>query len=139
MQPNPKRVLFEKAYPILNVRNVAASLDYYLDKLGFEKGFTWPPPCNDLGVPEVIPTYGEISRGNFALHLAQEEEPGTPVWVYLDLGSKSDLSALYQEYQISGARIKEAPTDKEWDMREMLVEDLDGHILRIGAQLHGHE
>lgn len=136
METVKKRVLFEKAYPILNVRNVAASLEYYLDRLGFEKGFTWPPPCNWPGVSPVMPTYGEVRRGNFALHLAQNEEPGTPNWVYLDLASSSDLELLYQEYQASGARIKEAPTDKEWHMREMLVEDLDGHTLRIGVPLH---
>ena len=136
MKTIKKRVLFEKAYPILQVRNVAASLDYYLDKLGFEKGFTWPPPCDWSGVPQVVPTYGEVRRGNFALHLAQNEEPGTPTWVYLDLASMADLDTLYHEYQASGASIKEAPTDKEWEMREMLVADLDGHTLRIGVPIH---
>jgi hypothetical protein len=35
-------------------------------------------------------------------------------------------------------KITEPPTDKPWGMREMLVEDMDGHTLRIGAPLHIH-
>ena len=37
-----------------------------------------------------------------------------------------------REYQSSGANIRQPPTDFQWGMREMNVEDLDGHRLRIG-------
>jgi hypothetical protein len=55
------------------------------------------------------------------------------MWMYLYLTSLSDLAALHQEYQAKAVKIIEPPTDKPWAMREMLIEDVDGHILRIGA------
>ncbi len=59
------------------------------------------------------------------------------MWMYLNLASPKDLASLYEEYQAKGVRITEPPIDKPWGMREMLVEDVDGHTLRIGApQVH---
>ena len=55
------------------------------------------------------------------------------MWVYLDLASPEDLADLHQEYLASAVQVIEPPTDKPWGMREMLIEDVDGHILRIGA------
>ena len=42
MQTRKTQVLFTEGHPILNVKNVAASLDYYCTRLGFEKDFCWP-------------------------------------------------------------------------------------------------
>jgi len=57
------------------------------------------------------------------------------MWMYLDLASLEDLAVLHQEYLANAVKITEPPTDKPWGMREMLVEDVDGHTLRIGASL----
>jgi uncharacterized glyoxalase superfamily protein PhnB len=45
-----------------------------------------------------------------------------------------DVDNLYEEYKQSGAAICEPPTNYPWSMREMLVEDLDGHRLRMGSE-----
>ena len=50
----------------------------------------------------------------------------------------ADVDALHKEYQASGADITQPPTDKPWGMREMLVKDIDGHVLRIGQPIHEH-
>lgn len=134
METSQKQVLFTECHPILNVKNVAASLDYYYNKLNFKKDFAWPPYCEAKG--QTVPTFAQVSRGKFAVMLAEEAQGGPGMWIYLDVASLHDLEALYQEYLASGARITELPTDKPWNMREMLVEDLDGHTLRIGAPLH---
>jgi len=131
-----KQVLFKGGHPILNVKNVVASLDYYCNRLGFEKVFSWPPFCAARG--QTIPTFAQVSRGRFSVMLAQEEQGGPAMWMYLDLASLEDLAALHQEYLAKAVKITEPPTDKEWNMREMLVEDVDGHVLRIGAPLHHH-
>jgi uncharacterized glyoxalase superfamily protein PhnB len=44
-----------------------------------------------------------------------------------------DIDALYEDYKRSGAIIREPPTDYPWGVREMNVEDLDGHRLRVGG------
>jgi uncharacterized glyoxalase superfamily protein PhnB len=44
-------------------------------------------------------------------------------------------TALHHEFQHSGARIVEPPDDKPWGMRELLVQDLDGHTFPIAAPI----
>ena len=136
MEMSQKRVVFTGGNPILNVKNVVVSLDYYCTRLGFEKDFSWPPHCEARG--ETLPTFAQVSRGRFSVMLAQEEQGGPGTWMYLDLASLEDMATLYQEYRASAVKITEPPTDKPWNRREMLVEDVDGHILRIGAPLHIH-
>jgi len=41
---------FSAATPILNVKNLQASMDYYVQKLGFEKMWDWGDPP-DFGGP----------------------------------------------------------------------------------------
>lgn len=44
-----------------------------------------------------------------------------------------DVDALHAEYQTSGAIIRQPPTNFPWGVREMNIEDLDGHRLRMGT------
>ena len=126
METRKTRVVFTGGNPILNVKNVAASLDYYCATLGFDQVFCWPRG-------QTPPTFAQVSRGDFCVSLAQEAQGGPGMWMYLDLASVEDLAALYQEYLEKVVKITEPPTDKPWGMREMLIEDVDGHTLRIGA------
>jgi len=125
-------VAFTTGHPILNVKNVMASLDYYCNSLGFQDVFHWSqedaPPW----------TFAHVRRGNFYVYLSQQSQGGPGMWMYLNLASLDDLATLYQEYRAKAVRIIEAPTDKSWAMREMLIEDVDGHTLRIGAS-QSHE
>jgi uncharacterized glyoxalase superfamily protein PhnB len=127
MEMSQQQVVFTGGYPILNVKSVVVSLDYYCNTLGFQDVFHWShedtPPW----------TFAQVCRGNFFVYLCQQAQGGPGMWMYLDLASLEDLADLYQEYQAHAAKITEPPTDKLWGMREMLIEDVDGHILRIGA------
>lgn len=133
-----EKIGFSAAKPILNVNSVKASLDYYCSKLGFDKVFVWNDQGN-FNEAEGVLTFAEIQRGNFGLMLAQQEQGGNGMWIYLDVDKREDFDQLYQEFVSAGAIIKSAPEYKPWNMREMLVQDLDGHVLRIGVPLtHGH-
>ena len=114
--------LVQHAIPILCVRNFAASMKHYCDVLGFHKHWDWGEP----------PTFGSVSRGGVEFFLGEQcqGQPGT--WIYLTV---SDVDALHRELQARGAKIRETPNDKPWHMREMLVEDPDGHVLRFGHGL----
>ncbi len=127
MEMSQPPVVFTEGHPILNVNNVPVSLDYYCNVLGFQDVFHW----SDEDAPPW--TFALVRRGNFSVYLCQQAQGGPGMWIYLNLASLEDLAALSQEYQAHAAKIIEPPTDKVWAMREMLVEDLDGHILRIGA------
>ncbi len=122
---------FGDVTPILSVASVAASLDYYVRVLGFEVQFAWSDDTQFA--PGGAPTFAQVRRGHCALALAQQTQGGPGMWVYVDIDSAAQLDALHHTYQNSGARITAAPEEKLWNQVEMLVEDLDGHTLRLGA------
>ncbi len=39
------------------------------------------------------------------------------------------------EFKANGAKIVAPPDSKPWNIREMLVEDPDGHIIRFGHRI----
>jgi uncharacterized glyoxalase superfamily protein PhnB len=112
---------FECATPILNVKDMQASMDYYVQKLGFEKKWDWGEP----------PTFGCVKRGKVEIFLCEggQGQPGMWMSIFMD-----DVDELYEEYKKSGATILEPPRDCPWQTREMLVEDLDGHRFRMSGE-----
>jgi len=115
---------FESAIPILNVKNVPNAIAYYVDKLGFRKEWDWGEPA----------TFGCVIRDAVRIFLCEgaQGSPGTWISVFVH-----DVDALYEDYRQRGAIIRQAPTNYPWGLREMNVEDLDGHRLRIGSEATG--
>jgi len=115
---------FNCVTPILYVKNFAASMDYYVNKLGFEKQWEWGDP----------PSFGCVGRGKIEIFLSEggQGHPGMWMSIFID-----DVDALYEDYKKSGASILEPPLNYPWSLREMMVEDLDGHRLRIGSKATG--
>jgi hypothetical protein len=115
---------FECLIPILNVRCFSASINYYVDKLGFSKKWDWGDP----------PGFGCVTRGNVEIFLCQGAQGQPGMWMAI---FTENVDLLYEEYQKSGAIIRLPPTNMPWGTREMNVEDLDGHRLRIGCDSAG--
>jgi len=59
METSQKLVVFAGGHPILNVKNVATSLDYYCTRLGFERNFFGP---GDNRPRRLLKSAGVISR-----------------------------------------------------------------------------
>lgn len=115
-----KTVKFESHCPVFSVKSVPASIEYYVDKLGFQKNWDWGDPV----------TFGSVIRDDVAIFFCEEGQgrPGMWISIFVD-----DVDALYEDYQRRGAVIRQPPTNFSWGMREMNVEDPDGHRLRIGT------
>ena len=64
----------------------------------------------------------------FCLH--GQGHPGTWMAIILD-----NVDEYYQLIKDRGAKIIDGPVSHEWNMREMYVEDPDGHILRFGHRI----
>jgi predicted lactoylglutathione lyase len=105
--------------PILCVKDLRASLNYYAKVLGFEKA-DWV--TNDS-------TFALVLRDGLGIYLSQNAQghPGTWVWV-----GAEDIEPIYAEYRASGANVLLAPTNYSWAY-EMRVGDPDGNVLRIGS------
>ena len=108
---------FECANPILSVANLARSVRYYVDVLGYTNA--------EWGGED----FTCVTRDDASIYLAEGDQglPGTWVWVGVE-----DVAILYEEYKASGAKILEPPENFPWAL-ELKVGDLDGHVIRFGS------
>ena len=54
-----------------------------------------------------------------------------PVVIWLNLNSKREVDALYEEWSRSQARIVSRPESKPWKLHEFTVADLEGNLFRV--------
>jgi predicted enzyme related to lactoylglutathione lyase len=111
------RTTFECANPILNVADMARSLRYYVEVLGFTNA--------EWGSDD----FTCVTRDNAAIYLSDGDQgqPGTWVWIGV-----ADVEALYEEFRATGASVLHPPQNFPWAC-EMKVGDPDGHVLRFGS------
>jgi catechol 2,3-dioxygenase-like lactoylglutathione lyase family enzyme len=124
-----RSVRFIAVAPRFSVPDVVKSAEYYRDVFGFEiLGFLQDPPVLAL-----------VSRDDVEIHFGKGEAAGgsgTPsrrsgpdayIWV-------GDVDVLAGELKERGARILEGPVDREYGMREMVIQDPDGFRIAFGSQ-----
>lgn len=111
------------AIPILRVTDLDASVAYYVAQMGFEE--QWRSGL-----------VASVRRDRTTLMLCEGDQgnPGTWVWIGAD-----DVDALYAELLERGAHLRHPPANYPWGSRECQVTDLDGHVLRFGADLRPGE
>ena len=110
---------FLKAVPILYSRDVEISVTYFCECLKFENKWEWDHP----------PTFAGVYRDEVEVFFCKEGQGGPGTWLSLVV---DDVDEYYDLVKDSGAKILIGPETKEWNMREMLIECPDGHIVRIG-------
>jgi len=111
-------IAFEGVTPILRVRSLAASIDYYVNVLGFKLDWEASGPS------------ASVSRGRCHLFLCEGDQGNPGTWVWIGVG---DCERLFEEYCAKGAKVRHPPTNYPWAL-EMQVEDPDGNVLRMGSQ-----
>ena len=113
-----KRTRFKHAEPILRVSDMAATVRYYTEALGFVNA--------EWGSEH----FSGVLRDQVLIYLCRgaQGQPGTWAWVGVE-----DVNALYEEYIQSGARVRHPPRNYPWAL-EIHVEDPDGHVLRFGSE-----
>ena len=114
---------FSHAATIIPVADPLAAANYYRDVLGFTISFLWEDP----------PSYAVINREDaVSIHFTKTDHKptndGTPkMYIFVH-----NVDALYEEYKKSGATIIEPINDTDYQMREFVIEDLNGIKLVIG-------
>lgn len=109
---------FGKAIPVLASLDMARTLKFYGDVLGFRthhfEGFT----------------YGMAERGDTELHFWACEEKhiaeNTSCYIRVD-----DIAAVYQELSLRLPQL-EAVVRTAWGMDELYVIDPDGNLIKFG-------
>lgn len=117
--------------PILLVRNVIASANYFRDSVGFiYDGFYGDPP--DFCI---------CRRDGFHLMLAAADPTQiTPFWKIRDKMWNAYFwvdaaDALYDEMKAQGAIMDYGPCTQPYHVREFGIQDLDGHDIGFGQVL----
>ncbi len=104
------------ATPILRVATLPASVDYFVEILGFT--IDWETPG-----------FLSVSRDRCCVFLCEggQGNPGSWMWTGVP-----DAETLHEELAAKGAKIRQPPTNFPWAL-EIQVEDLDGNVLRFGS------
>lgn len=117
--------------PIFRVENLSSSLLYYQEKFGFDVAWQWS--SDEAFDEKESPKFACVCNGEVSIFLSERHQ-GTPgAWLVLNVSSPKDVDTLHEEYLSRETKIVENPEAKTWGMYEMLVEDLDGNRMRIGA------
>jgi catechol 2,3-dioxygenase-like lactoylglutathione lyase family enzyme len=111
------RTKFECANPILSVADMARSVRYYVDVLGFTNA--------EWGGDD----FTFVTRDKAGIYLCEGDQGQSGTWAWIGVG---DVDALYEEYKARGATILHPPENHAWAC-EMKVGDPDGHVLRFGS------
>ncbi len=109
---------FEGVSPILTVADIRASIDYYVDVLGFK--LDWG---GENG-------FASVSHGRCHIMLSEGDQGHPGAWVWVGV---TDAGKLFEEYKSRGAKLRHPPTNYQWAY-EMQVEDPDGNVLRMGSE-----
>jgi predicted enzyme related to lactoylglutathione lyase len=113
--------MFQRAAPILPVRDVAAALGFY-GRLGFD--------VRRWGEAD----YGFATRDGVELHLgglAGRDHHRAAAYVHV-----ADADAVADEWRAAGAEVH-GPQDTEWGRYEGALVDPDGNVIRFGSPLRG--
>lgn len=122
--PNPKKDNLpaatrqvENTIPILPVRDLARSIAFYTETLGFK--LDWGGAKGD--------TICSVSRDKCSIMLLLKEKIDSPCWVWMGVNV-----SLFEAYRAKGVRIFQEPRNYSWAY-EMKFEDIDGNILWLGT------
>jgi len=109
----------ECTIPVLPVKNLQASIEFYTNTLGFQ--LDWG------GEPGKI--ICSVSRDGCCVMLQQRSQEFTPGWVWIGLVD----DALFDEYKAKGVTVLQEPMNFSWAY-EMKFADPDGNVLWLGTE-----
>lgn len=113
--------------PILEVADLATSLQFYSRQLGFTVEFEFGDPVSHAGLFR-----GDWSTQGARLQLTQRASASRIPSAALYLIVAPRLDMLYEEFQRRDVPILEAIATRPWGRREFSVRDPDGYLLRFG-------
>ena len=113
--------------PLLAVRDMKKTIEFYKNSLGFKLGMTFPDVEN--------PEYADLSKDGMVLMVipAQdhgigiEEKLGIGVNIYMNIDG--DIDEYYNELKNRNVRIAVDIKDEPYGVRDFTVEDIDGYTL----------
>ena len=121
--------------PLLAVRNVEETIEFYKNILGFETGMVFPDENN--------PEYADLSKDGMVMMfllaknmgIGSDEKLGIGVNLYMEIDG--DIDEYYAELKNKGAKIVYDIKDEHFGIRDFAIEDIDGYQLTFNRRLQG--
>jgi len=113
--------------PMLAVRNMKQTIQFYRDSLGFKMGMAFPDADN--------PEYTDLSKDEMVLMfmpaknvgIGSREKLGVGVNIYMQVDR--DIDEYYNELKNKGVKIVVDIKDEPYGIRDFTIEDIDGYKL----------
>lgn len=120
-----------RSMPVLQVKDVNRSEQFYCEKLGFTSHGAWGNP----------PDFAVVQRGDVTIALDRSRSDGPiPVnqyWAAYIYVENADI--LHTQYRDAGVEIARGPENMPYGLRDFDIRDPDGHLLAFGHDLHPAE
>ncbi len=111
---------------VLAVKDLAASVDFYRESLGFRLDFEVP------GWAFLSRDQVQVMLGECADAMAAHETGDHSYFAYVTV---EGIDELYQELAAKGVERVQEPSDRPWGMREFGVRTVDGHRIMFGQRI----
>jgi uncharacterized glyoxalase superfamily protein PhnB len=121
--------------PLLAVRNVKETIEFYKNILGFETGMVFPDENN--------PEYADLSKDGMVMMfiltknmgIGSDDKLGIGVNLYMEIDG--DIDEYYAELKNKSAKIVYDIKDEHFGIRDFAIEDIDGYQLTFNRRLQG--
>ena len=121
--------------PLLAVRNMKETIEFYKNTLGFKIGMVFPDVDN--------PEYADLSKDGMVLMFVPAKEHGIGsgeklgIGVYLYMEIDGDIDEYYAELKSKGVNIVVDIKDEPYGVRDFSIKDIDGYQLTFNKRLQG--
>jgi uncharacterized glyoxalase superfamily protein PhnB len=113
--------------PLMAVRDMKQTIDFYRNSLGFKVGMMFP----DANKPE----YADLSKDDMVLMIipvesmgiGHREKLGTGINLYLQIDD--DIDEYYHELKNKKVKVVTEVKDEPWGSRDFTVADINGYLL----------
>jgi predicted lactoylglutathione lyase len=111
--------MIENTIPIINVSDLAKSLEFYESKLGFSKDWEAKSDSDKIA---------GISKDGCEIYLCEGTQGARGSWIWIGVENETYIDQVLK----SGAEVLQEPTNYSWAY-ELRVYDPDGNVVRIGT------
>jgi GNAT superfamily N-acetyltransferase len=121
-------VALSRSEAILAVADVAATVRYYREKLGFTNEWFWGDP----------PSFAGVTWGKVGVMFCLQPALAAKVEGHQHAFSVTGIDPLYDRHRENGVEVISPLQAKPWGLREYIVRDLNGYHLRFAEPITSH-
>jgi uncharacterized glyoxalase superfamily protein PhnB len=126
---NNQQPIFSHVEPVLSVQDVAATITYWQEVLGFPAKWTWGEP----------PNHGAVSWQNIHVQFSLNPKhaissKGSSIWIRVQR-----LETLYRLHQERKADIVAPLENQPWGMAQYTVREINGHYLTFAGLIEDRQ